>query len=78
MFNPTKEKIFTNKNYRKLTAALANQYAKRVKLIAECPDCKAVVGLNAFGFLVDSAEKPEAMVYGCRECNLYFVTPVFV
>ena len=78
MFNPTKEKIFKNPNYRKLTAELADQFRKKVKLIASCPDCKAVVGLNAFGFLVDPTDKPEAIVMGCRECEHYFVGPVFV
>ena len=78
MFNPTKEKIFKNPAYRKLTAALADQYKKRVKLIDSCPDCKAIVGLNAFGFLVTTDEKPEAVVMSCRECEHLFVGPVFV
>jgi len=78
MFNPTKEKVFKNPAYRELTTELINQYYRKVKLIAPCPDCKAVVGLNGFGFLVDAAEKPEAMVYGCRECLNYYISPVFV
>jgi len=78
MFNPVKEKVFTNKNYRKFTLELINKYAKKLKLITACPDCKAVVGLNGFGLLVDAAEKPEAMVMSCRECEHLFVTPVFV
>lgn len=78
MFNPTKEKIFKNPAYRIITAELATKYQKKIRLINSCPDCKAVVGLNGFGFLVDATEKPEAIVMSCRECEHLFVGPVFV